>query len=63
MLTFLLIEPLDLVDKVFSIYELSPHKKLVLNDTNGMNVPCLKDQYCHLEPLSMFQSHINFFLI
>lgn len=54
MLTFLLIESLDLVDKVFSIYELSPHKKLVLNDTIGMNVLCRKDQYCHLEALSMF---------
>lgn len=54
MLTFLLIEILDLVDKVFSIYELNPHKKLVLKDTNGKIVLCLKDQNCHLEPLSMF---------
>ena len=54
MLIFLLIESLDLVDKVFSIYELSPHKKLVLNNTNGMNVLCRKDQYCNLEALSMF---------
>lgn len=49
----MLVESLDLEDKVFSIYELSspapPPKKnqLGLNDTNGMNSLCLKD---HLLP-------------
>lgn len=54
----MLVESLDLEEKVFPIYELSspaPQKeKLGLNDTNGMNGLCLKDHYCHLEPLPEF---------